>query len=213
MWNYIYNTYLFETLHNLYLQATHMLWFRQKRITYHPINSEEPELTITPKNDKEINNNKEINNKKEIKNENKLESIPEDLELTNFYYLSLFRESATTWSIHGLWPQTNAHTYPTYCHKVTFDPDLLAPLLEKLEQYWYSQGHTLTLDEKFWKHEYEKHGSCVYTPMNELEYFQNTIQLYEKALELGLPNTYYNPETKKCLIPVNQKLEFIPPSI
>ena len=189
MFTYLYNTYFFELFHNYFLRAKDMLWNSQNRITYTPL----------------LTNQTSINS-------SLLESIREELELTDFYYLSLFRESQTTWSIHGLWPQTNAHTYPTYCHKVVFDSSLLEPILDKLEEYWYSQGHTLTLDKKFWKHEYEKHGSCVYTPMNELEYFQNTIELYEKALELGLPETYYNPETKKCLIPVNQKLEFIPPS-
>jgi len=194
MLQFIYNSYFFEIFHNYYLSAKNIVWFHQNQITYTPLNSQSEDTIPT------------------TLSLSKLETIPEEIELTDFYYLSLFRESETTWSIHGLWPQTNAHTYPTYCHKVTFDPSLLAPILEKLEQYWYSRGHTLPLDEKFWQHEYEKHGSCVYTPMNELEYFQNTIQLYEKALELGLPNTYYNPKTKKCLIPVNQKLEFIPPS-
>ena len=197
MFQYIYNSYFFEIFHNYFILAKNMLYLPQNSITYTPLNTEGEETNLT----------------NSINLDNKLDTIPEEIELTNFYYLSLFRESETTWSIHGLWPQTNAHTYPTYCHKVTFDPSLLEPILDKLEQYWYSQGHTLPLDEKFWKHEYEKHGSCVYTPMNELEYFQNTIQLYEKALELGLPNTYYNPTTKKCLIPVNQKLEFIPPSL
>ena len=129
--------------------------------------------------------------------------------LTDFYYLSLIQESPTEYTIHGLWPQTSTTQYPTYCHPVNFEIKSLEPILDKLEQYWYSRQHTLALDEKFWKHEYEKHGSCVFTPMTELEYFQNTITLYEKALELNLPQKFYNPETKKCLIPVNQKLEFL----
>ena len=129
--------------------------------------------------------------------------------LTNFYYLSLIKESPTEFTIHGLWPQRSTTKYPTYCHPVNFQIKTLEPILDKLEQYWYSQQHTLTLDEKFWKHEYEKHGSCVFTQMTELQYFQNTINLYEKSLELNLPQKFYNPETKKCLIPVNQELEFI----
>lgn len=128
--------------------------------------------------------------------------------LTDFYYLSLIQESPTEYTIHGLWPQTSTTKYPTYCRPVNFQIKSLEPILDELEQYWYSRQHTLALDEKFWEHEYEKHGSCVYTPMTELEYFQNTITLYEKALELNLPQKFYNPETKKCLIPVNQKMEF-----
>ena len=129
--------------------------------------------------------------------------------LTNFYYLSLIKESSTEYTIHGLWPQISTTKYPTYCHPVTFQIKSLEPILDKLEQYWYSRQRTLSLDEKFWKHEYEKHGSCVFTPMTEFQYFQKTIDLYEKALELDLPSKYYDPDTKKCLIPVNQELEFI----
>ena len=86
---------------------------------------------------------------------------------------------------------------------------MLEPILDKLEQYWYSNKHTLLRDEKFWQHEYEKHGSCVYTPMSELEYFQNTIELYEKAIERDLPKKYYNAQKNQCLIPVSQNLQFI----
>ena len=48
--------------------------------------------------------------------------------------------------------------------------------------------------------------------MTELEYFNNTIELYELALELDLPEQFYNEQSKKCLIPVNQKLQFITPN-
>ena len=130
-------------------------------------------------------------------------------QLKNFYYLSLIKESETEYTIHGLWPQTDANNYPTYCKKVIFNIKMLEPILDKLEQYWYSNKHTLLRDEKFWQHEYEKHGSCVYTPMSELEYFQNTIELYEKAMERDLPKKYYNAQKNQCLIPVSQNLQFI----
>ena len=219
MINYFYNSYLFEVCHNYLQLIKDSIWNCPKALTYPSQNT-----SITAKQYQSIQMNPTFikpvfstvlkNNKPELETilEEEENSPKSQSNLTNFYYLSLFRESNTTWSIHGLWPQTDAHNYPTYCHPVTFDPDLLEPILDKLEQYWYSQGNTLPLDEKFWKHEYSKHGSCVYTPMTELEYFQNTINLYEKALELDLPSTFYNPKTKKCLIPVNQKLEFIPPS-
>ena len=215
MLSYFYNSYIYEVCHNYFQIIKDSLWNTPRTLTY-------SSHLATAKQYQSIQMNPAfvppVYHLKPKVNHKKLETILEEDEstnysnLTNFYFLSLFRESATTWSIHGLWPQTDAHNYPTYCHPVTFDPNLLEPILDKLEQYWYSQGNTLPLDEKFWKHEYAKHGSCVYTPMTELEYFQNTINLYEKALELDLPNTFYNPQTQKCLIPVNQKLEFIPPS-
>ena len=216
MLSYFYNSYIYQVCHNYFQLVKDNLWNTRRSLTY----SSNYNTVLPTKQYNSIQMNptfvQPVYRVKSKGNQLKLETILEEEEptnnLTNFYYLSLFKESATTWSIHGLWPQTDAHNYPTYCHPVTFDLNLLEPILDKLEQYWYSQGNTLPLDEKFWKHEYAKHGSCVYTPMTELEYFQNTINLYEKALELDLPTTFYNPQTQKCLIPVNQKLEFIPPS-
>tara|TARA_B100001094_G_scaffold332639_1_gene405600 strand:+ start:161 stop:367 length:207 start_codon:yes stop_codon:yes gene_type:complete len=64
-------------------------------------------------------------------------------------------------------------------------------------------------NEDFWKHEYQKHGSCVWTPMTEFEYFNNTLNLYYKAKELNLAEKYYDENKKTCLILVDQNLNFI----
>lgn len=188
MLQYIYNSNFFEWCHNNWLAIQKTISSPRENTTANP----EPEVEV----------------------EVELEVEPDEsfFPLTNFYYLSLFRESDTTWSIHGLWPQTDVDNYPTYCKKVEFDPNKLEPILDKLEQYWYSQGKTLSLDDKFWQHEWQKHGSCVYTKMTELEYFKNTLELYELALELDLPEQFYDSKTKKCLIPVNKKLQFITPN-
>lgn len=124
---------------------------------------------------------------------------------TEFYYLSLIKEDDECFSIHGLWPQYDEHTYPTFCHKVDFTLEALQPIMGQLKNNWYSNRGP---DETFWKHEYEKHGSCVYTPMTEFTYFQTTLDLFDQAITLGLAEKYYNPETKKCLIPVNLNFTF-----
>ena len=92
-----------------------------------------------------------------------------------FYYLSLIKEKGL-WSIHGLWPQIGTTAYPTFCRKVTYDHNLLQPILATLREYWHSNRGS---DDTFWKHEWEKHGSCMYTEMTELEYFQKTLTLFE----------------------------------
>ena len=127
-----------------------------------------------------------------------------------FYYLSLIKED-NGYSIHGLWPQTSATTYPSFCRNVTFDASKLADILPELEKYWYSNkgDGSLKFDEIFWKHEYEKHGSCVFTPISEHDYFAKTLELYYKAITDDLPDKYYNPSTKKCLIPVSLEFEFM----
>lgn len=133
----------------------------------------------------------------------------EKLNLTDFYYLSLIREEENQYSIHGLWPQNTTESYPTYCKpKAKFSMEVLNPILDKLEQYWYSNKRTIEMDEKFWEHEYMKHGTCTFSPLTEKEYFSKTIELYEKAMELNLPNKYYNEKTKKTLIPVLKDFTF-----
>ena len=132
-------------------------------------------------------------------------TLPLLKEPTNFYYLSLINEANNTWSIHGLWPQYKMNQYPTFCKNIKFDIDKLKTIINDLEKCWYSKKST---DAKFWEHEYLKHGTCNFNKFDELEYFTTTLTLFQKALELKLPEQFYNENTKKCLIPVNQHLDF-----
>jgi len=78
----------------------------------------------------------------------------------------------------------------------------------ELEKYWYS-NRGANGDEVFWEHEWKKHGSCVFTDMDEFAYFAHALSLYYVAVKKGLPDKYYNAETKKCLIPVSLEFNFI----
>ena len=124
---------------------------------------------------------------------------------TNFYYLSLILEDDNSWSIHGLWPQYTINKYPKFCKDIEFNIHKLKPIINDLERVWYSNINT---DDQFWKHEYLKHGTCNFNNFTELEYFQTTIKLYLKSLELKLPEQFYCEDTKKCLIPINNNLDF-----
>ena len=121
-----------------------------------------------------------------------------------FYYLSLIKETEG-WSIHGLWPQYNKNQYPTFCKKVNFDINKLEPILKDLNEKWYSEDNK---NENFWKHEWEKHGSCMFIELDEFEYFEKTLELFDTALQIDLPGDFYNEETKKCLIPLTLDFKF-----
>jgi ribonuclease I len=123
-----------------------------------------------------------------------------------FYYLSLLKEGDNKWSIHGLWPQYSLNNYPKYCKKIDFKIEKLNSIIEELKEKWYSNEET---NEDFWKHEYEKHGSCMFCDLNELEYFKKTILLFDYVIKENLPNKYYNKNTKKCLIPFNLNFKLI----
>jgi ribonuclease I len=125
---------------------------------------------------------------------------------TNFYFLSLIKEPDESWSIHGLWPQNDINKYPQFCNRdAKFEIGKLDCIMDRLEKEWYSNRGS---DEHFWEHEYLKHGTCNFNNFDELEYFKTTLDLFDKAINMKLPEEYYNSETNKCLIPVNQSLEF-----
>ena len=127
---------------------------------------------------------------------------------TRFYYLSLIRESEyheIGWSIHGLWPQYSSNSYPSFCREVNFSIEALKPIMTELKEHWYSNREP---DADFWQHEYTKHGSCVFTPLSELQYFTKALNLFNQAVTLGLPEKYYDEKTGKCLIPINLDFTF-----
>ena len=125
---------------------------------------------------------------------------------TKFYYLSLIK-NGNSWHIHGLWPQYSLNQYPTFCKKVNFDYDKLSPIINELNTYWYSTEET---NEEFWKHEWEKHGSCMFTYMDELTYFKTTLSLYLDAIDLKVIDKFTSSNNpNKSMIPVNLELKII----
>lgn len=140
--------------------------------------------------------------------------------IERFYYLSLMREPIVTnrnydddgeskissYGIHGLWPQYSDDNYPSFCKDVSFDYDILKPILPELEEYWYSSQGS---GEKFWSHEWKKHGSCMFVESNvttELLYFQKTLELYHEAIKISIPKKMNCGS--KCMIPVSLDLHF-----
>ena len=119
-----------------------------------------------------------------------------------FYYLSLMKEEHG-WSIHGLWPQYSKTSYPKYCKKVNFSYDKLLPIIDKLNSVWYSNKEP---NKEFWKHEWEKHGSCMFLEMDELEYFNKCLDLYKKTIENNRPELLRNKN--QCLIPFDLNFNF-----
>jgi len=80
-------------------------------------------------------------------------------------------------TIHGLWPTNNKTQGPVDCGP-KFDTRMVTPtMLNTLRKYWPD----FKPDEpNFWKHEFEKHGSCAVVSevvKNQQDYFDKTIQL------------------------------------
>lgn len=86
------------------------------------------------------------------------------------------------WTIHGIWP-TKFHTIgPLYCNKLPFNSSTLAPIESELKENWIDiqQG---SKPYSFWKHEWDKHGTCAMTVQalnSEFKYFQVALNLLDK---------------------------------
>ena len=122
-----------------------------------------------------------------------------------YYYLSLVNDDNRGWSIHGLWPQYTQNSYPTYCRTVDFDYKKLTPILKDLETHWYSVEGS---DEEFWKHEWTKHGSCMFNNCDELEYFRTALELYVTVIESDVINKF-KINDKKAMIPFDLNFKLI----
>ncbi|XP_037273962.2 ribonuclease Oy [Rhipicephalus microplus] len=85
------------------------------------------------------------------------------------------------WTVHGLWPSSNSST-PEFCNRtLRYNATTLGPLVPQLDLYWPSL--TSSNNNIFWKHEWQKHGTCA-TIVPELDglynFFNETLTLYLK---------------------------------
>ena len=98
-----------------------------------------------------------------------------------FYYLALGRDAEKEFPfvIHGLWPQYSPGHWPTFCREQPFVFSRLKSLLPQLRAEWHNYRGP---DEKFWEHEWLKHGTC--TGMSEIEYFTKVLELSYKTRDL-----------------------------
>ena len=128
----------------------------------------------------------------------------------NFYYLSLLKNDKNIYgfSIHGLWSQYGNGGYPTFCKDIPFDITKLKSIEKDLITFWELPNDTDKLEEQFWKHEWLKHGTCMFTEMNELEYFKKTLELYHKIHNLKLDIEKYK-KGENYMIPFDLNFNLI----
>lgn len=123
-----------------------------------------------------------------------------------FYYLSLLNNNSK-WHIHGLWPQYNDNTYPEFCNKnKQFDYDSIKSLVNELDDIWYSDKET---NEDFWKHEWLKHGTCMYNKCSELDYFKTAIYLMRDSESKNIIEKCRIKGTNKSMIPYDLNFNYI----
>ena len=141
--------------------------------------------------------------------ESKMESY-EPSESTKFYYFALKRaEENSDWRIHRLCPQTAIEKYPFY----SFNLNKLNPIIDKLNKYWYTSSKecsaSSSINETFWKREWEKYGSFMYNNCDEYDYFNTAIKLFESVKDNDELIKKYQKNKTLVMIPYNQAFEII----
>ncbi|MQL79548.1 hypothetical protein Taro_011993 [Colocasia esculenta] len=94
---------------------------------------------------------------------------------------------AADFSIHGLWPNYNDGSYPSNCDPDSpFDASKIKDLIGRMQAEWPTlacpSGDGLT----FWEHEWEKHGTCSESVLDQHHYFQTALDLKDKLNLLGI---------------------------
>jgi len=114
--------------------------------------------------------------------------------VTGFYGITIIF-LVDSWTIHGLWPDNCDGTWEEYCDPSREYTDVRASiqaagetaLLTYMDRYWKDyQGN----DESLWKHEWDKHGTCINTLRTEcysgysskeemVDFFRITVDLFK----------------------------------
>jgi len=94
-------------------------------------------------------------------------------------------KAADAFTLHGLWPQRSDGSWPQYCdHNRYFDEsDLAVAVKTEMEDFWFSLSPSCW-NQCFWKHQWEKHGTCVSSfpegtnnPPISNDYFETALRL------------------------------------
>ncbi|RSL95219.1 Ribonuclease Trv [Fusarium ambrosium] len=87
---------------------------------------------------------------------------------TQFWDANPAAGPSDSWTIHGLWPDYCDGTYPQFCDTSREYDDIRGIVsqflgnstLSYINKYWVSDNGD---DESLWKHEWDKHGTCIST--------------------------------------------------
>eukprot|EP01099_Mayorella_cantabrigiensis_P002074 TRINITY_DN1912_c0_g1_i2.p1 TRINITY_DN1912_c0_g1~~TRINITY_DN1912_c0_g1_i2.p1 ORF type:complete len:241 (-),score=26.18 TRINITY_DN1912_c0_g1_i2:145-837(-) len=91
-----------------------------------------------------------------------------------------------TWVIHGLWPNYNNGSWPQYCNSSY--PFVFSEVQDLSSQLYVEWPDLYENGTDFWKHEWEKHGTCAMQSTvidDEHDYFLLTLSLFEKQFLFG----------------------------
>ncbi|KAL0447043.1 UNVERIFIED_CONTAM: Ribonuclease 1 [Sesamum latifolium] len=88
---------------------------------------------------------------------------------------------ASDFSIHGLWPNYNDGSYPSNCDSENqFDPSKISDLSRRMQTEWPSLACPSSDSLSFWAHEWDKHGTCSQSVLDQHDYFATALNLKQQ---------------------------------
>ena len=126
--------------------------------------------------------------------------------IVNYDDLSLKKCNNEDWTIHGFWPETSHTSWPQFCNHSRYnlfnETQLLQKLGDRLKKSWLPCPEWNLNPDKFWRHEWMKHGTCtIDTP---LEYFNGTLNIFENAKSQSWFGCCNDEKEKQCLLHFNK---------
>ncbi|KAK3027321.1 hypothetical protein RJ639_040413 [Escallonia herrerae] len=85
---------------------------------------------------------------------------------------------AADFSIHGLWPNYKDGSYPSNCDPDSpFDQSKISDLSSSMRRNWPSLACPSSNGFTFWGHEWDKHGTCSESVLDQHDYFASALGL------------------------------------
>ncbi|CAI9096595.1 OLC1v1032780C1 [Oldenlandia corymbosa var. corymbosa] len=89
-----------------------------------------------------------------------------------------YGKPASDFGIHGLWPNYNDGSYPFNCDSSNpFDESQISDLVSRMQEHWPSLSCPSSNGTTFWSHEWNKHGTCSESVLNQHAYFKLALDL------------------------------------
>ncbi|KAI7747459.1 hypothetical protein M8C21_031859 [Ambrosia artemisiifolia] len=80
--------------------------------------------------------------------------------------------------IHGLWPEYNDGSYPSNCDPDSpFDASEISDLMSQMKSDWPTLACPSNDGQTFWAHEWNKHGTCSESELDQHGYFSSSLNL------------------------------------
>lgn len=101
------------------------------------------------------------------------------------------------WTIHGIWPTQFHKLGPQFCNKsLPFNVNDLAPIENELKEKWIDIQNG-SKAYSFWKHEWDKHGTCAVT----IKKLDSVFKYFQTGLKLLDTYNMINVLTKSNILP------------